>query len=106
MLEEDVIERTLGTLLDHEIQEVSPSPGQGVIVWYKGRWHRASLIGFYEGGWRCEMVDIGMMVEGKQKVKQCPAVYWTFQQKPYRFLWLGWRMLVAGQSFPWRNGKG
>lgn len=73
MLEEDVIERTLGTLLDHEIQEVSPSPGQGVIVWYKGRWHRASLIGFYEGGWRCELVDIGMMVERIQKVKQMPS---------------------------------
>ena len=55
-------------LLDVEEREVYPSPGQGVLVRLEGRWCKASLLDCDEKGWRCDLVDMGQVVEGVKEV--------------------------------------
>ena len=42
-------------LLNVKVEEVYPSPGQGVLVKWEGRWRRATLLGYDDQGWMCEL---------------------------------------------------
>ena len=55
-------------LVDVEEREVYPSHGQGVLVRLEGRWCRASLLDCDDKGWRCDLVDMGQVVEGVNEV--------------------------------------